>query len=253
MRDHSPYRLYYWPTIQGRGEFIRLVLEEAGVEYVDVARLPDGEGGGFGAIREVLSREALPTALFAPPILEHGELWLSQTSNIALYLARRHDLVPADARGEHVANQIALTIADLVAEAHDTHHPVSVADYYEDQRPEAARRAKSFVEARIPKFGRHLERCIERAGGRFLLGEFSYVDLLAFQALKGLRHAFPRGLAAVEVELPRLFAIEAAVAERPNVAAYLDSGRRIAFGDGIFRHYPELDQKDARGPGRSPR
>ena len=35
------YELYYWPSIQGRGEFIRLTLEEAGADYVDVARKSD--------------------------------------------------------------------------------------------------------------------------------------------------------------------------------------------------------------------
>lgn len=241
MSEASSYRLYYWPTIPGRGEFVRLILEEAGLEYEDVARLPEAEGGGFVAIRDLLRREDLPTALFAPPVLQHGELWLSQTSNIALYLARRHALVPEDPGAQHVANQVALTIADLVAEAHDTHHPISVADHYEDQKPEAARRSRHFVAARIPKFTRHLERCLERTRGGWLLEEFSYVDLLAYQALEGLSFAFPEGARAVEPETPRLLALRAAVAERPRVAAYLASERRLPFGEGVFRRYPELD------------
>ena len=40
------YELHYWPRIQGRGEFVRLALEQAGAEYVDVARGPKSSGGG---------------------------------------------------------------------------------------------------------------------------------------------------------------------------------------------------------------
>lgn len=244
MPAPSNYRLYYWPTIQGRGEFIRLVLEEAGVAYEDVGRLPEADGGGSRSILDVLRRDDLPTALFAPPILQHGELWLSQMPNIALYVARRHGLVPEEPGPQHIANQIALTVADLVAETHDTHHPISVADYYEDQKTEAVRRSRHFVEARIPKFTGYLERCVERSAGPWLLDEFSYVDLLAYQALEGLSFAFPRGGAAVETATPGLVDLRAAVRERPRVAAYLASDRRIAFGDGVFRRYPELDSPE---------
>lgn len=242
MSDNTEYRLYYWPTIPGRGEFVRLVLEEAAVLYVDVARLPETDGGGFAALRSVMQQMDLPTALFAPPILQYNDLWLSQSTNIALYLARRHKMLPQDLGAQHMANQIALTIADLVDEVHDTHHPISVADYYESQKPEARRRAAHFVSARIPKFVGYLERCIERSGGPFLLGEiFTFVDLFAFQVLEGLQHAFPKSTEAVAPRMTRLLALQRAVAERPRVAAYLSSDRRLPFSDGIFRHYPELD------------
>lgn len=242
MSDNAKYRLYYWPTIPGRGEFVRLVLEEAATPYVDVARLPEAKGGGFAALRSVMQQVGLNTALFAPPILQDGDLWLSQSTNIALYLARRHGLLPQDLGAQHVANQIALTIADLVDEVHDTHHPISVGDYYESQKPEARRRAAQFVSARIPKFIDYLEHCIERSAGPFMLGDtFTYVDLFAFQILEGLYFAFPKSTEAVTPRMTRLLALRRAVTERPRIADYLASERRLPFSDGIFRHYPELD------------
>jgi len=242
MSENPEYRLYYWPTIPGRGEFVRLVFEEAAVPYVDVARLPESDGGGFSALRSVMRQVEMPTALFAPPILQHGDLWLSQSTNIALYLARRHGMVPQELGVQHLANQIALTIADLVDEVHDTHHPISVADYYESQKPEARRRAAHFVSARIPKCVDYLERCIERSVGPFLLGDgFTYVDLFAFQVVEGLYYAFPKSTEALSPRMTRLLTLRRTIAERPRIAAYLVSERRLPFSDGIFRHYPELD------------
>lgn len=238
VSESSTYRLFYWPSIQGRGEFVRLVLAEAGCEYQDVARLPAEQGGGVAALTRVLRDEQLPQPVFAPPLLQHGSLWLSQVANICLYLARRHALVPDDLAAQHHANQIALTIADWVAEVHDTHHPVEMAARYEDQRQEAARRARFFVNSRIPKFVAYFERALSR--GPWLLGEsFSYVDLLAFQVVDGLRFAFPAGME--RAESPRLDALHAAVRGRERVASYLQSPSRIEYSDGIFRHYPELD------------
>jgi len=242
MDDAVEYRLYYWPTIPGRAELARLVLAEARAAYVDVARLPESEGGGFAAERAALSRDDMGTALFAPPLLQHGDLWLSQSTNIALYLARRHALVPDSAAVQHTANQLALTLADLSDEAHDTHHPIAVGQYYEDQKPEALRRASDFVNARLPKFLAHFERCIALSGGPWLLGApYSYVDLFAFQVMEGLRFAFPQAMQAYQGRIPGLSRIAQTVPTHKHVAAYLNSGARLPFSDGVFRHYPELD------------
>jgi glutathione S-transferase len=241
------YELFYWPGIQGRGEFIRLALEDAGARYVDVARGPEG----VKAIARVLRGEGFEGALpFAPPVLKHGPLVLAQVANILHYLAPRVGLAPASEAAQHHALQLQLTIVDLVAEVHDTHHPVSTALYYEDQKPEARRRSASFVAQRLPKFLGYFERTLARNGeGTHLLGDaVSYVDLSLFQVVEGLRYAFPRAMALAEPTAPKVVALRDRVAARPRIAAYLVSPRRLAFnGSGIFRRYPELDLAPGEG------
>jgi glutathione S-transferase len=228
------YELYYWPTIQGRGEFVRLVLEEAGAKYVDVAREPHGTKTMMTAMKE-----AEGTPPFAPPFLRAGKLTISQTANICAFLAARHGLVPDDEPSRLHAMGLQLTIADVVVEAHDTHHPISVGLYYEDQKAAAKKRSKAFRDERIPKFLHYFERAMQ---GDHLLGDFSYVDLSLFQLLSGLEYAFPKAFARIASK--RLLALRDRVAERPRIAAYLSSPRRIPFNeDGIFRHYPELDDE----------
>jgi glutathione S-transferase len=237
----EPYILYYWPTIQGRGEFVRLALEEAGVPYQDIARAKKGMPQLEAALD--FNEEAL--AAFAPPVLRAGELLLGQTTTILQFLGARHGLAPRSEKGRLWCNQLQLTIADIVAEAHDTHHPISVASYYEDQKKEAKARARQFRAERIPKFLGYFENVLAHNPGRggFAVGaRLTYVDLSLFQLVEGLRYAFPKTMAGLEPQWPHLVALVAAVRERPNIAAYLASKRRIAFNEeGIFRHYPELD------------
>ena len=174
----SRIALYYWPTIQGRGEFVRLLLEDAGARYVDVART---QGGTAKMMRFLAGRQrgALP---FAPPFVKVGRAVVSQTANILAFLGARLRLVPRDEQRRAEALQIALTIADVLAEAHDTHHPIAGSLYYEDQRREAKRRARSFAEERMPKYLGWLERVLERNDGRWLVGrDRTYADLAAFQ------------------------------------------------------------------------
>lgn len=235
------YELYYWPEIQGRGEFVRLALEDAAAPYVDVGRLPKEEGGGVPAILRVLGETSGGGPHFAPPVLKSGNFTVSQTPLILMYLGPRLGLVPADETSRLHAHQLMLTIADFVVEAHDTHHPLGSTLYYEDQKPEAARRAATFVRGRLPKFFGYFERVLGR-GGRALGREHSYVDLALFQIASGLSYAFPNAIARARGDYPRLFALHDEIAERPNVAMYLASERRIPFNEhGIFRHYPELD------------
>ena len=235
------YELYYWPGIQGRGEFVRLALEEAGAEYVDVAR----RRGGMTAMQRLMDGAAGAHPPFAPPFLKDGDVLIGQTANILLYLGRRHGLAPRDETGRLRAHQLQLTIADVVDEAHDTHHPIASSLYYEDQKPEARRRAADFIANRIAKYLGYFERVLERnpRGDRYLLGRrVSYCDLSLFQLIAGLRYAFPRAMARLEPGFPRINALHDRIAARPRVAAYLASPRRIAFNEhGIFRHYPELD------------
>jgi glutathione S-transferase len=234
------YELFYWPSIPGRGEPVRLALEEAGVAYVDVARRPEADGGGVAAMMKLLRAPGI--APFAPPFLRSGALVIAQTANILLYLGPRHGLVPDDEASRLHANQLQLTITDLFAEVHETHHPIGSGLYYEDQKPEALRRAELFVRERLPKYLPYFERALD-AGGPYLFGgEVSYVDLSLFQVLEGLRYAFPRATARIAPGLPRLVALGERVRARPRIAAYLASPRRIPFNeDGIFRRYPELD------------
>jgi glutathione S-transferase len=241
----AEYRLYYWPGIQGRGEFVRLVLEDAGAPYVDVARLPEDEGGGTRALVEFLERDDVGTPTYAPPILQHGDLYISQTATICAYLGEQHGLAP-DGDGRWQAQHLQLTLADFVAEIHDTHHPIAGSLYYDDQRAEAQRRTAAFREERLPKFLGYFERVLTlnaAADGRWLVGaDCSHADLSLFQVVAGLEYAFPNALGALRDAHQNVFALRDRVRKRSNVAAYLASERRIAFNEhGIFRHYPELD------------
>jgi glutathione S-transferase len=234
-----PYELYYWPNIQGRGEFVRLALEDARAGYVDVARTK----GGMKALLAYLGGKRPGLAPFAPPFLRHGVLVIAQTANILHYLGPRLGLVPASEAGRTAANQLQLTIADAVAEAHDVHHPVAVSLYYEDQKREAKRNAESFRTERLPRYVDYFERILTAGAGKFAVGRgHSYVDLSLFQLVEGLTYAFPRATKRATRKTPRLLALRDRIAERPNVASYLASDRRIPFNeDGIFRRYPELD------------
>lgn len=233
-----PYELYYWPEIQGRGEFVRLVLEDADCDYVDVAR----EANGYDRIAEVLSGKRDGVLPFAPPVLYAGSIVVAQTVAITSFLGERHGLAPAGEAGRLAALTVALTIADLVAEAHDTHHPIAVDKRYETQKPAARDRAAAFRRARIPKFLGYLERNLERNGDVLVGRAVSYVDLAAFQVVEGLSYAFPRAMARVHDQIPRLLALRDRVAQRPRLLRYLTSPRRLPFSEqGIFRHYEELD------------
>jgi glutathione S-transferase len=235
------YELYYWPSIQGRGEFVRLALEEAGARYVDVAREPAKQGGGEAALTRLLDTKTTCRPPFAPPILKAGKLVIAQTANILLYLGARHGLAPAGEAGRLWAHQLQLTLADLVQEVHDSHHPISGNLYYEDQRKEARLRAADFLKSRAPKYLGYFERVLNPAG--HLVGaRLTYADLSLFQVVSGLRYAFPRAMARLAKKHPRVIALHDEVAARPRIAAYLASDRRIPFSEaGIFRHYQELD------------
>ena len=210
------YELYYWPGIPGRGEFIRLALEDAGASYVD--RSP-GTGKG----------------VFAPPYLKAGKLLIGQTANILFYLGPRLGLAPKSEAKRLLLHQQQLTIIDWLDEVHDTHHPIAGSLYYEQQKPEAKRRAEVFREVRLPKFLGYFEAS---AGG-----PFSYLDLSLFQMVEGLRYAFPGTMRKLEPRYRKVIAIHDRVAKRPGISRYLSSGRRLAFNQhGIFRHYPELDR-----------
>lgn len=239
------YELYYWPSIQGRGEFVRLALECAGADYIDVARR-DGAGRGVAALMRTLEDPLITRPPFAPPFLKDGEIIVAQTAAILLYLGPRLGLAPADEADRLWTHQIQLTLADLVVEAHDTHHPLGADLYYEDQMPESARRAANFRRDRAPMFLGWLESILARnpAGSEWLVSDrLTYVDLSAFQIVEGLRYALPRATAAAMAETPRLLGLAERVRTLPRVAAYLASDRRIPFNEqGIFRRYPELDE-----------
>ncbi len=239
------YELHYWPTIQGRGEFVRLALEAAGAPYVDVARGAVEAGQGLPATLALLQDRAQTQPPFAPPFLKDGDLLVGQTAAILHHLAPTLKLVSRSERARVWTQQIQLTIADMVTEAHDTHHPLGSDLYYEDQQPEALRRAAGFCRARLPKFLQWFESIIVRnpAGSRHLVGgKLSYADLSLFQLVEGLEYAFPVATARAMVSTPEVRRLHDRVAGLPRVAAYLRSERRIAFNEqGIFRRYPELD------------
>jgi glutathione S-transferase len=238
------YELYYWPSIQGRGEFVRLALEEARADYIDVAR-ESGRGKGVAAMMQILERQRLAQPPFAPPFLRAGKLVIAQTANILHYLGPRLGLVPKAAAAQLWAHQLQLSVADFLVEVHDTHHPIDSSLYYDQQKTEARRRSKHFIEERAPKFLGYFERVLQSnsRGKGYMIGRgLTYVDLSMFQIVAGLRYAFPRTMRRAEAHYPGLVALHERVARRPNTAAYLASPRRIAFNEsGIFRHYPELE------------
>ncbi len=237
------YRLYYWPTIQGRGEFVRLALEAVGEEYDDVARGADGPD--FGAMAGVIGSEDPGPPPFAPPVLDVGGRLIAQTANILLYLGKRHGLALTGELDRLWVHQLQLTLADWVGEVHDTHHPCGAELYYEDQQAEAISRAAVFREHRLPKFLGYFEGVLKsNSDNGWLAGEtWTYADLSLFQMVAGLRYAFPNAMATAENDAPRVAALHDRVARLPRIAAYLRSERRIPFNeDGIFRRYPELDQ-----------
>ncbi|HKV97313.1 MAG TPA: glutathione S-transferase [Gammaproteobacteria bacterium] len=240
------YELYYWPGIQGRGEFVRLALEEAGVPYVDVAKDSGGEEAATKKLLNILADRELAQPPFAPPVLKAGELVIAQTTNILLYLGARHGLAPNDEAGRLWTHQLQLTITDWVVEVHDTHHPLGPTEYYEDQKPEAGRRGKLFLQHRLPKFLGYFEKVLQRnpAGNEFLVGgALTYADLSLFQMIAGLRYAFPHAMRKHESQYPAVMVLHERVSQRSRIAAYLASDRRLPFNEGgLFRHYPELDK-----------
>jgi glutathione S-transferase len=231
------YELYYWGEIQGRGEYVRLALEEAGADYVDIARAP----GGTDKMMRAMGAGDTPS--FAPPFLKAGKLMIGQSANILLYLGEKHGLAPKTEAGRLWTHQLQLTIADFVVEIHDTHHPIGSGLYYEDQKPEARKAAHAFAGERIPKYLDYFEHVLRKNGKKWTLGRFSYVDLSMFQLVEGLTYAFPKAMKRVARKVPGLMGLRDRVRERPRIAAYVASDRRIPFNeDGIFRHYPELDK-----------
>ena len=235
------YELYYWSGIQGRGEFVRLALEEAAADYVDVCR----NEGGEDAMMALLGDRTVPRPPFAPPFLKAGRQLIGQTANILFYLGARHGLAPQDDAGRLWTHQLQLTIADLVNEVHDSHHPLASSMYYEEQRREAKKRAANLVQERLPKFLGYLERVLVKSARtpRFLAGRtLTYVDLSMFQVVAGLRYAYPNAMARLEEQCKGLVDLHERVRMRPRIAAYLASARRLPFNEqGIFRHYRELD------------
>ena len=240
------YELYYWPHLQGRGEFVRLILEDSGIPYIDIARKPESETGGASAVAAFRNGTNEGHPVFAPPVLKIGDLVIAQTTNICRFLGERLGLVPDDEASRLHANQIALTIDDLIVEVHDTHHPVAKILYYEEQKEAAAQRAQIFHQERLPRMLKYFERVLNYNQSYTLVGkETSYVDLMMFQMLEGLKYAFPKSFQQITTETPQLLTLRDTVAARPNINAYLKSPRRIPFNEnGIFRHYPELDLQD---------
>jgi len=240
------YELYYWPGIQGRGEFVRLALEEGGARYVDVAAEPQAKGGGVRAILKVLEAKGVRRPPFAPPILRAGRQYIAQTPNILLFLGQRLRLAPADEAGRLWTHQLELTMLDFYLEIFHTHHPLGDGYAYEEQKLAAKRRTQDFLKVRLPKFLGYFERVLElNDHSPWMVGaRASYADLSMAQIIAGLRYGFPVASRRALRRRPRLLALHDAVFARPRIARYVASGRRLAFNnEDLFRHYPELDSR----------
>ena len=232
------YHLYYWPGIQGRGEFVRLALEDAGAAYDDVAR----KAGGMDRMMAMMDgREKRPP--FAPPFLKAGKIVIAQAAEILFYLGPKLKLSPRAEADRLWLHQLQLTVTDFVKEIHDTHHPLGGELYYEDAKPEAKRFTQNFLKERAPKYLGYFEMVLKKSKGPYILGRnVSYMDLSLFQLIEGLRYSFPKAMKAIERDVPRVVAVHDKVAERAGIKKYLRSPRRLAFNEsGIFRRYPELD------------
>ena len=233
------YQLFYWPGILGRGEFVRLALEDAGAAYDDVARTKAGMDKML-AMMEGGSDKRPP---FAPPFLKAGKAVIAQVANILFFLGPRLKLAPRDEAGRLWLHQLQLTVTDFVKEIHDTHHPIAGSLYYEDQKAAAKQYAHYFLKDRAPKYLGYFEAVLKKSGGPYLLGrKLTYIDLSLFQLIEGLRYAFPKAMTRIERKVPGVVGVHDRVAKRPRIKAYVASARRLAFNEsGIFRHYPELD------------
>jgi glutathione S-transferase len=234
------YQLFYWPNIQGRGEFVRLALEDAGASYEDVAR----KSGGMDKMTAMMEGKSNKRPPFAPPFLKAGKLVIAQAAEILHFLGPRLKLAPRAEPDRLWLHQLQLTVTDFVKEIHDTHHPLGSSLYYEDAKPEARRFTQNFLKERAPKYLDYFETVLKKGGGPFVLGrKATYVDLSLFQLFEGLRYAFPKAMKRIERDVPRAVEVRDRVAERKGVARYIASPRRIAFNEsGIFRRYPELDE-----------
>src|SRR5450830_1627664 len=207
------YQLFYWPEIQGRGEFVRLALEDAGAAYDDVAR----KSGGMSRMMAMMDGGRDKHPPFAPPFLKAGKLVIAQVAEILFYLGPRLKLAPRDEAGRLCLHQLQLTVTDFVKESHDTHHPISGGLYYEDQKAEAKRFTEDFLAERAPKYLGYFETVLKNSGGPYGLGrKLTYIDLSLFQLVEGLRYAFPKAFVRIERKVPRVVAVHDRVAKRPN-------------------------------------
>ncbi|KAL1639271.1 hypothetical protein SLS58_008113 [Diplodia intermedia] len=259
QRTQPTYELLYHPGIPGRGEYIRLVLEAAGTPYSEPAR--EKGKAGYDAVLATCSPSSTGDAdgnppVFAPPALrvpgagrDGKALVIAQTPNIIQYLAPKVGLAPADEADALHASQIMLTALDLSNETHDSHHPIAVSLYYEDQKDAAKQRAKDFRENRIPKFFSYFERSLkgneESGGGKYLVGDkLTHADTTVWQVIDGLLFAFPKELEARKEEFPLIFGkFYPGIKEEKGLKEYLASDRRLKYSQGLYRHYPELDRE----------
>jgi glutathione S-transferase len=231
------YQLWYWPSIPGRGEFVRLPLEAAGVPYRDMAR----ELGADALIEDMKQRQGHKP--FAPPYIVEGDLVIGQVAHILTVLSDRHGFGAGELSRDLQLIQLQLDISDIVQEVHSVHHPLAIGKYYHEQKEAALVRAQEFRSERMVKYLKHFEQALSLEDGPFVLGaRWSHVDTSLFQLCAGLAYAFPRRFAALQSRYRRVQGACEAVANLPGVAAYRASDRCISFNeDGIFRHYPELD------------
>ncbi|KAF1816408.1 glutathione S-transferase protein-like protein [Eremomyces bilateralis CBS 781.70] len=257
--SHTPiYHLIYWPDIPGRGEFVRLAFEAAGTAYLDVS---NASSAGVKPVLSLISDKHVGDdvgnpPIFAPPALkivdgkgEGKDLLIHQTPNILAYLGERLGLIGEEEGDKYHVSQVALTALDLCDECHDTHHPVSVVKYYAEQKEEALKKAEDFRASRIPKFFGYFERVLKsnesEAKGKYLVGsKLTYADTTVWQVVNGVSYAFPKEVEARKKDYPLLFeTFYPGIQEEKGIKQYLASDRRLSYSDGIFRHYPELDQQ----------
>ncbi|OAQ97745.1 hypothetical protein LLEC1_00415 [Akanthomyces lecanii] len=238
-----PYELIYAPFAPGRGEHIRLLLEEAGVTYTDTTSL--GWDAALAANQELLKGRDGNPPYFAPPLFRHGDLIISQTSNILMYLGSKLGLAGSTAEDAFRVNALACTALDgLSDEVHATHHPISGTLYYEDQKDESTRASKVWINVRLPKFLAYWESVLASKGGPWLMGEtFTYADIVLSQCIDGVKYAFPKAMAHLDEksEYRRVFGHWEQVRARPRIAKYLASDKRQKYDNGIYRYCPDGD------------
>ncbi|XP_013395749.1 glutathione S-transferase [Lingula anatina] len=233
MSSSSEWVLYYWP-LAGRGEFVRLVFEEAGVPYKEINDV-ELLSKNFKKI-DLPPSEDFSFPCFAPPVIKKGDFVLSQTPVICEYLGKKFGLYPdGGEEEEYHARQFNLTIHDFIADGRLAFHGRNHTESYYTQKEETQTYIDFFVKNRLPKWLRNLEHLLNanygKHGGKgYAIGtKMTYVDLALLHVLRATESQFPAPWEELKGSFPLCREFKERMSQRPNLAAYFKSDRCRPF------------------------